>query len=237
MTKLSIIMPVYNEISTIEKVIENVKQTSLPNIDKEIIVVDDGSQDGTSQILKEMDGITIISHKKNKGKGAAIRTGLKYATGDIIIIQDADLEYNPKEYPTLLKPILESDAKVVFGSRFMRSAKTRMPAQLSEYKGNKLYYLGNKFLSICVGLLYGKKITDMETCYKVFKREVLEGITLRATRFDFEPETTAKILKKGHDIIEVPISYRPRSPKEGKKITWKDGVKAMFYLIKYRFVN
>lgn len=233
MTKLSIIIPAYNEVNTIVNVIANVKQTHLPSIDKEIIVIDDGSQDGTLQKLRDLTGIVILSHQNNRGKGAAIRTGINNATGDIIIIQDADMEYDPAEYPILLKPILENKTKVVFGSRFMPGASI----QLSKYRGNKIYYLGNLFLSFFVGLLYGKKIIDMETCYKVFRREVVDGITLKADRFDFEPEITAKILKKGYNILEIPITYRPRSVTEGKKINWKDGVKALFCLIKYRFVD
>jgi len=237
MTTLSIIIPVYNEEKTVEAVIKKVEAVNLGTVKKELIVVDDCSTDNTRTVVKTIKDIKLLFHEKNRGKGAAIRTGIQHSTGDIVIIQDADLEYDPTDYPALLKPILENKAKVVFGSRFMPGVKIETGVESSGYKGNKIYYLGNKFLSFCVGLLYGKKITDMETCYKVFRREVLDGITLRATRFDFEPEITAKILKKGHKIVEVPISYKPRPFTEGKKITWKDGVQAIFYLIKYRFVD
>lgn len=237
MTKLSIIIPAFNEEKTVEAVIEKVRSVDIGGLKKEIIVIDDCSKDNTRAVLKNIKDIELLFHDKNRGKGAAIRTGIQHASGDIIMIQDADLEYDPSEYPLLLKPILQNDVKVVFGSRFMKGSTTQMPADLSEFQGNKLYYLGNKWLSFCVGVLYGKRITDMETCYKVFRREVLDGITLRSARFDFEPEITAKVLKKGHKIVEVPISYRPRSFTEGKKITWKDGVKAMFCLVKYRFID
>lgn len=237
MMKLSIIIPVYNEVNTIEKVIKKVKQVNLNQIDKEIIVVDDGSQDGTQRKLNALKDLIIISHDRNRGKGAAIRTGLKHASGDIVIIQDADFEYNPEEYPLLLKPIISQNAKIVFGTRFLQPSEEMTKVRLPRYPGNTIYFLGNKFLSFCVGVLYGKRITDMETCYKVFRREVLNDITLQSERFEIEPELTAKFLKKGYKIVEVPISYRPRSFEQGKKINWKDGVKAMFYLIKYRFFD
>ena len=239
MVTLSIIIPVFNEARTVANVIKNVKSVDLGSINKELIVVDDCSTDKTRELLKVSNGIKLLCHDINRGKGAAIRTGLQHAAGDIILIQDADMEYDPKEYHALLKLILENKTKVVFGSRFMSTTTGQRSAKAlpSEYKGNQIYFLGNKFLSFCVGLLYGKKISDMETCYKVFRREVLDRITLRATRFDFEPEITAKILKKGHKIVEVPISYKPRPFTEGKKITWKDGLYALFCLIKYRFVD
>jgi glycosyltransferase involved in cell wall biosynthesis len=233
MVTLSIIIPVYNEEKTVESVIKKVEAVNLNQVKKELIVVNDCSTDKTLEVLRNLKNIKLIHHEKNQGKGAAIRTGIQHASGDIIIIQDADMEYDPEDYPALLKPILDNETKVVFGSRFMPGAKT----QFSEYKGNKIYYIGNIFLSFCVGLLYSQKIIDMETCYKMFKREVLDGITLRSERFDFEPEITAKILKKGHTIIEVPIGYKPRSVEEGKKIGWKDGIKALFCLIKYRFTD
>lgn len=230
--KLSIIIPAYNEEKNILKVLNNVKKVNLGKITKEIIIVDDFSTDSTRKILSKLKdkSTKIFFHQKNQGKGAAIRTGLKHTTGGIITIQDADLEYNPEEYPKLLKPILENKTKVVYGSRL---AAIKMNLK----KMYKLHYLGNIFLTIMTNILYGAKITDMETCYKVFRREVIENIKLKAKRFDFEPEITAKILKKGYKIIEIPISFVGRTFNEGKKITWRDGIKALYYLVKYRFVD
>ena len=230
--KLTIIIPVFNEENTILKVIRRVKNTKLGNIKKEIIVVDDFSVDGTKTALSKLknNGLRVIFHEKNKGKGTAIRTALKHAKGDIILIQDADLEYNPKEYRKLLNPILKGRAKVVYGSR---AASIRKNLE----KMYKLHYFGNLFLTVITNMLYGVKITDMETGYKVFRKEVIGGMELRSKRFDFEPEITAKMLKKGYKIMEVPIDFMGRKFSEGKKITWKDGVKAFFYLIKYRFTD
>jgi len=232
MIKLSVIIPVYNEEKTIRKVIDKVKKVKLKNISKEIVVVDDCSKDNTKNILKNINDISlkILFHKKNVGKGSAIKTGLKSSTGDIILIQDADLEYNPDEYEKLLKPIIEDKAKVVYGSRLDAIRKNIKNMY-------KLHYIGNLFLTLITNLLYGAKITDMETGYKVFRREVIKDINLKANRFDFEPEITAKILKKGYKIHEVSISFVGRKFKEGKKITWRDGIKAAYYLIKYRFVD
>ncbi|MBW2976426.1 glycosyltransferase family 2 protein [Candidatus Woesearchaeota archaeon] len=230
--KLSVIIPVYNEEKTIRKVIAKVRRVKLGDIKKEIIIVDDFSSDNTRKILSELKGknIKIFFHKKNQGKGAAIRTGLKYSTGDLILIQDADLEYNPEDYPQLLKPIIEKKAKVVYGSR-LKTIKMNLENMY------KLHYFGNMFLTVMTNILYGTKISDMETCYKLFRKEVIKGMRLRARRFDFEPEITAKILKKGYKIKEVPISFAARKFDEGKKITWVDGIKALYYLIKYRFVD
>ena len=227
--KLSIIVPVYNEEQTIREILAKINAVQL-SIDKEIIIVDDFSTDSTREILRKIKdrNVKILYHKKNGGKGSAIRTGLQYITGDIIIIQDADLEYNPEEYSRLLQPILDGKTEVVYGSRY--KGKITGPNLLSH-----LY--GNKILTLITRILYLQNISDMETCYKVFKKEVISGINLKARRFDFEPEITAKIIKKGYKINEVPITYRSRLFDEGKKITWKDGIKALYYLIKYRFTN
>ena len=225
---LSIIIPVYDEEKTVLQIIKKVQQVKLP-VQKELIIVDDGSKDRTREILKGIKekNIRILYHEKNQGKGAAIRTGLKEAKGTILTIQDADLEYDPNDYNTLLESILNENKKVVYGSRL---------------KGHTKYmylhhYLGNWALTLLTNILYGAVLTDMETCYKVFRREVINGMRLRAKRFDFEPEITAKILKRVYKITEVPIRFHARKFEEGKKISWKDGVKALFYLVKYRFMD
>jgi|SRR3989338_6057455 len=232
MDKLSIIIPVYNESSTISRVIGEVRKAKLGNFSKEIIVIDDGSTDGTRDILKNARGrlLKVLFHPRNMGKGAAIRTGLRRATGDIIIIQDADLEYDPSQYKKLLYPFLKSNAKVVYGTRI--AALRKNPEKMY-----KIHYIGNWFLTLMTNVLYGARITDMETGYKVIKREVLENIKLKSKRFDFEPEITAKILLKGYRIYEVPIMFTGRKFDEGKKITWRDGIKAAYYLLKYRFFD
>ena len=228
--KLSIIIPVYNEEKTILGVIERAKRVRL-SVSKEIIVVDDHSIDNTSSILKknEDSNVKVLRHKKNYGKGMAVRTALNHATGDIILIQDADLEYSPEEYPKLIGPILNG-AYVVYGTRLGYIKKNVKDMYW-------LHYFGNKLLTLLTKIIYGSNITDMETGYKVFRKEVLSGIKLRARRFDFEPEITAKILKKGYSIVDVPISFNARKFEEGKKITWKDGIIALVCLIKYRFVD
>jgi glycosyltransferase involved in cell wall biosynthesis len=225
--KLSVIIPVYNERETIAEVIERVRAVKL---NKEIIVVDDGSTDGTVEILRDRreDGVlTVHESKINFGKGSAVRIGLQYVSGDIVIIQDADLELNPNEYYQLVQPILEGKTKIVYGSRFLRD-NPGIPL---------LTLLANKFLVLLTNLLYRSSLTDMETAYKVFTSDVLSKIQLRCVGFELEPEITAKFLKAGFDIVELPIEYHPRSVKGGKKINWRDGVKAILTLIKYRFVN
>ncbi len=230
--KISVIIPVYNEEKTIEEVIDKVQKVDLEKIKKEILIIDDKSKDATlekvNRLIKKYNNIKLFNHKINLGKGAAIRTGLKNFTGDIVVIQDGDLEYDPEEYKKLIKPILEKKTKVVYGSRL-----------LGKIKGFNIpiHYLGNKILSLMTTLIYFRKITDMETCYKMMTKDVIKSINLKAKRFDFEPEITAKIIKKGYKIIELPIEYNSRSFKEGKKITWKDGLKAAYYLLKYRFFN
>ena len=227
--KLSVIMPVYNERNTIQEILRRVRTVDIGEIVKEIIVVDDGSTDGTPDILKleEDSTVKVLKHKTNQGKGAAVRTGLGAATGDFIIIQDADLEYDPDDYRTLLAPLLKKKAEVVYGSRFT-----------GEHR-NMLYWhmLGNKFLSFMTNVLYNTTVSDMETCYKVFTREALEGIEIKSDKFNFEPEITAKILKKKIRVYEVPISYAGREYEEGKKITWRDGFSALWALVKYRFTD
>tara|TARA_B100000315_G_scaffold255976_1_gene300762 strand:- start:1001 stop:1672 length:672 start_codon:yes stop_codon:yes gene_type:complete len=223
-------MPAYNEEKTITKILDKVLAVKL-DLEKEIVIVDDGSKDNTVKVVKEYmkskKGIKLIDKGVNGGKGTAVREGLKHATGAIILIQDADLEYDPNDYPKLLKPILEGRTKVVFGSRFLGSHKARYT----------FYYFGNVILSFFTRILYFRNITDMETCYKAFTSEVKSALNLHATRFDIEPEITAKIIKKGFRIVEVPISYYSRSFEEGKKITWRDGLMALWYLFKYRFVD
>lgn len=232
MTKLSVIIPAYNEEKTIREVIERVKKVQLKGIAKEIIVVDDLSDDNTREILRNIgdNSLKIVFHEKNLGKGAAVRTGIKNCTGDIILIQDADLEYDPAEYEKLLSPVTSGNADVVYGSRLDVIRKNIKNMY-------KLHYIGNMFLTLMTNLLYKAKITDMETGYKVFRRDVVKGINLRSSGFDFEPEITAKILKKGYKIHEVPIGFAGRKFEEGKKITWMDGIKAAYCLIKYRFFD
>ena len=232
--KLSVVMPVYNEVKTIRKILNRVMEVS---IEKEIIIVDDGSTDGTRETLKtdtrcqmlytSKNEIKIIYHEKNKGKGAAIRTGLKEATGDVVIIQDADLEYDPQDYQFLIRPILEGRADVVYGSRFLKLKHITLV----------YHYLANKILNFLTNLLYGVRLSDMETCYKMFKANVIKGINFKSNQFNFEPEITAKILKRGYKIYEVPISYESRDYSEGKKIGWRDGVVAFWTLIKYRIFD
>jgi len=227
--KLTVIIPVYNERNTIQEVLRRVRRVDLGDIDKEIIVVDDGSTDGTRDILsmEEDSTIRIVYHPENRGKGAALSTGIRLATGDLVIFQDADLEYDPEDYPRMLAPVLKGKAEVVYGSRFTGERRNML----------FWHYLGNRFLSFVTNLLYNTTLSDMETCYKLFKREIIQGIEIKSRRFDVEPEVTAKVLKRRIRIYEVPISYAGREIEEGKKITWRDGIPALWALIKYRFVD
>ena len=228
MKKLSIIIPVYNEAATVGETIRRVYDAHLPGFTRKIIVVDDGSTDGTKKELKRWEKKIRVIHKmKNEGKGSAVTLGLEEATGEIILMQDADLEYNPDDYPLLLKPFENKHVNVVYGSRFLGPHLSTM----------FVYAQGNKFVTLVCNILFNSNITDMETGYKVFRKTVLDGITIRAKRFDMEPELTAKILKMGYQIYEVPISYFGRTFSEGKKLTWRDGVVALWTLIKYRFVD
>lgn len=227
--KLSIVMPVYNERNTIKEILRRVKQVDLGDLEREIIIVDDNSQDGTRNILAmEEDSITrVIYHPQNRGKGAAVRSGYKAATGDLIVVQDADLEYDPEDYPKLLEPILKGKAQVVYGSRFTGPRKNML----------FWHYVGNRFLALTTNVLFNTTLSDMETCYKLMTREVLDSLDLKSDHFDIEPEITAKILKQRIRIFEVPISYAGREMEEGKKITWRDGFPALWTLFKYRFKN
>lgn len=237
--KLSIIIPVFNEENTIGLILEKVNKVTLKNIEKEIIIVNDCSVDDTEKIIKKSiknkKEIRYIAHKKNQGKGSAVRTGLSLATGDYILIQDADLEYDPQQYKKLLTPILENKAKVVYGTRLKRLPNFRKDENNIRFF---FHYLGNKALSLLTSILYRQWITDMETCYKIFPKNVIENIQLNSKGFEFEPEITAKLLKRGLKIYEVPIVTNPRNYKEGKKLnTIKDGIKALKTLIKYRFTD
>lgn len=225
---LTVIIPVFNEINTIKTILERVKTQKLAD---EILIVDDGSTDGTREVLEEYDKrdeIKVFLHDENLGKGAAIRTGLNHATGDVLLIQDADLEYDPRDYSTLLRPIEEGVADVVYGSRFLGA-----PRRTAMF----WHLVANKVLTLMTNILYNTILSDMETGYKVFKKEVVRGLELRANRFDFEPEFTAKILKRGYRIYEVPITFVPRDYEEGKKIGMKDAFEAVWALLRYRFVD
>jgi glycosyltransferase involved in cell wall biosynthesis len=228
---LSVIIPCYNEAEFLETIIERVRKVGLAN---EIVIIDDGSVDGSRDILKRLeeedgnDDLRIIYHERNQGKGAALVTGFAAATSDILLIQDADLEYDPRDYPKLLQPIHEGISPVVYGSRFLGGPRKAM---------NFWNMIANKILTLTTNMLYNAILSDMETCYKVFRREVVQDMTIHAHGFEFEPEFTAKVLKKGIRIYEVPISYNGREWDEGKKIKWTDAPLAFWTLIKYRFVN
>jgi len=226
--KVTVLVPAYNEINTIEEILRRVQ---VEGIAEEILVVDDGSTDGTRKILQDLNGqdqIKVILHEFNQGKGSAIRTGIQHAQGDVIIIQDADLEYDPRDYGALLQPIQEGLAEVVYGSRFLGGP--RRPAMF-------WHMVANKLLTLMTNILYNTILTDMETGYKVFRRQVVSEMNLRSKRFEFEPEFTAKILKRNVRIFEVPITFNPRDYEDGKKIGLKDAFQAVWALLKYRFTD
>jgi len=225
---LSVLVPVYNERSTIGEVIRRIRSVEVP-LEVEIVVVNDGSSDGTDKVLATLEDSTVrvFNHAQNQGKGAALRTGLEAATGDLVIIQDADLEYDPEDWIKLLDPIMKHKAFVVYGSRFTGERKNML----------LLHWIGNRFLSLVTNVLYATTLSDMETCYKCFDRRVIEPVHIVSNRFDFEPEITAKVLRQGFRIYEVPISYAGREFDEGKKITWRDGFAALKALIKFRFTK
>ena len=224
---VSVAMPVFNEAGSVKTIIEKVLAVG---VEKEVLVVDDGSTDGTREVLAAIADprVRVFLHPENRGKGAALRTAFEQAAGEVIIVQDADLEYNPEEYHALLRPILEGHADVVFGSRFLAG---------SHRVHLFWHYAGNRFLTLFSNMLSNLNLTDMETCYKAFRREVLDGLALRSDRFGFEPEFTMKVARRGWRIYEVPISYHGRDYAQGKKITWRDGLSAVWCIVKYRFVD
>ena len=224
---LSIVVPVYNEQTTVQEVLKHLAEL---HYKKEIVVVDDGSEDGTAELLKglESENVRMFYHGINRGKGAAVRTGLKHVNGDIVIIQDADLEYDPREYSKVLEPIMDGRADAVYGSRFLGG-----PHRVLLF----WHYMGNRFLTFLSNLLNNINLTDMETCYKAFRASVFESVTITSNRFGFEPEITAKLAKGGFRIYEVPISYSGRDYQEGKKITWRDGMAAIYWILRYRFLD
>src|SRR3954469_25159669 len=226
--KLSVIVPVFNERNTLVEVLRRMRAVELPDgIEREIIVVDDCSTDGTRDVLRQLGDSTVrvVLHEKNLGKGAALRTAFAHATGEYVLVQDADLEYDPEDWPKLLNPVIRGRARVVYGSRFTGERRNML----------LLHWIGNRFLSMTTNLLYNTTLSDMETCYKLIDRKLSEGLNLQSNRFDIEAEISAKILKRGVRIYEVPISYSGREFDEGKKITWCDGFAALWTLIKYRF--
>lgn len=227
--RLSVIMPVYNEAGTVREIVRRVLQTPIPT---QLIIVDDGSTDGTRDILRALgttpDRVAVLFHERNRGKGACIRTGLSAVTGEVVVIQDADLEYDPKDYPLLIQPIADGVADVVYGSRFLGG-----PHRVLFF----WHYVGNCLLTLCSNMMTDLNLTDMETGYKAFRAEVLRGLVLRSNRFGFEPEITAKVAHRGLRIYEVPISYAGRTYAEGKKITWKDGLAALWTIFRFAVMD
>jgi glycosyltransferase involved in cell wall biosynthesis len=231
-SRISILIPVYNEAKFISQILDKVEAVDFCGLEKELIIVDDGSKDGTREVLRELEATkpyVFRYHSQNMGKGAALRTALNYATGDVIVIQDADLEYEPKDYPELVQLLLEDRADVVYGTRLSTGKPVRA--------FNVWHYFGNKFLTLVTNILYNTTLTDMETCYKAFRADVIKSIHIRSNRFDFEPEITAKVMKRGYHLVETPISYFGRDFHEGKKISWRDGIWAIWALLKFRFID
>lgn len=237
--KLSIIIPVFNEEKTVAEIVKQVNDVVIKSVSKEIIVVNDASTDKTTTVLTQLKdkykNLRVITHEKNKGKGAAVRTGFQKATGDYVVIQDADLEYNPRYFPKLLEPIIRGEYKVVYGTRLKNLPKINGSMSRLRFL---LHFYGNRFLSLITSLLYGQWITDMETCYKIFPRKFIKETPLYGQGFDFEPEITAKLIKANYKILEIPITTNPRGSGEGKKLhTLRDGLQALITLVKYRFSN
>ena len=232
MKRITVLVPIFNEVNTLKIILKKIEEADFCGLEKEIILIDDFSTDGTREILEELKNenkYKIFYHEKNQGKGAALRTGLKHVTGDIVVIQDADLEYDPVDYKPLVQLILDNKADVAYGSRLTGSKPSR--------SFMFTHLVGNKLLTLMTNILYNTTLTDMETCYKAFRAEFIKDVEIKSNKFDFEPEITAKVLKKGARLYELPISYYGREYAEGKKITWKDGFHAIFALIKYRFVD
>jgi glycosyltransferase involved in cell wall biosynthesis len=225
---LSVIVPVYNERNTVAEILRRIRAVEVP-LQVEVIVVDDGSTDGTDKVLAALEDSTVrvVAHDTNRGKGAAVRTGIETARGQLVLVQDADLEYDPDDWPRLLDPVIKGKAEVVYGSRFTGERRTMRQSQ----------WLGNRLLTLTANLLYRSTLSDVETCYKLFDRRVLDEIHIDSDGFDFEPEITAKVLRRGHRIYEVPVSYTGREPSEGTKFEWRDGVRAMATLVRYRFTR
>ncbi len=229
--RLSILIPVFNEANTVGEILRRVRAADSCGLEKEIVLVDDASTDGTSDVLKKLQtgaGVKVVSHPFNRGKGAALRTALEHATGDIILIQDADLEYDPSDYPNLLRPILDHRADVVYGSRFTGGTHRVLLFW---------HYMANRFLTLLSNMLCNLNLTDMETCYKVFRRQCVEGIKLTSDRFGIEPELTAKLARRRYRFYETGINYSGRDYAEGKKIGWKDGFAALWFIFRYRFFD
>lgn len=229
--RLSIIIPLFNEEEAIRESIRRIKSVPLPDLEKEIVVIDDGSVDRSPQILKEIEGIRVLTHEKNKGKGAAIKTGIANSTGDLLLIQDGDLEYNPEDYAVLLEPLLKGRARLVMGSRFLYEKPRFFTTNGDPFFS---HFLGNLFIVGVTNWLYGQKKKDYESCYKVFSRSLIESFPIEADGFEFDNELICKALRRGYEIEEVPVRYRPRSYEEGKKIKWQDGVRILWTILKWR---